>query len=667
MFQELLKLIREEYSGAAAKDHVARIAGYHRIQASPGYRAAARYVHDAATRAGLSVETLSAPAKEGYNFWGYPGFQEWEGREATLHLVEPEKAAAKLADFHDCKISLIQRSAPVAPVTAEVVVLEDGTKPEEYANLDVKGKIVLTRGEVGRVQELAVERFGAIGILYDGMREWPPVRPAFELPKARQYTSFWWGGGETRCFGFVLTPRQGLLLRQLLKEGKPVKVRAHVDSLLYDGAMEIVAARIPGDTEEEIVIVAHLCHPQPSANDNASGAGALLEAATVLQRLIAQGKLRRPKRSIRFFWLPEMTGTYAYLSGHEDEIPRMVAGLNLDMVGEDQDKCGSVWIVEYTPEALPSFVGDLMAAIQEGLGGGLHNFAGNESFPLFRHAASRFSGGSDHYILSDPSVGVPTPMLIQWPDRYYHTSEDTLDKVSPMMLGYVGAATATYAYFLADAGLPQAQWLAQEMLTRYQAVTARRAQEVINEALAADKVEKLAQLLQRLSKKATYWAGREREALSSLRRLASHVGPAIDQAQARAAQVLEEEIRRAKEVILEQARQLGAAELSLSARELDAWEKRAAQLTPRKKHRGPLSLRGFLRRFPPERRDEIARWQETHKKASDLPTLALYWTDGKRNLLEIADLVEMESDQRDVEYLAGYYELLRVVGLVEYV
>jgi len=65
----------------------------------------------------------------------------------------------------------------------------------------------------------------------------------------------------------------------------------------------------------EVLVVAHLCHPQPSANDNASGAAAALEAARVLQTLIAGGHLPPPRRSIRFLWLPEFTGSQAYLAG----------------------------------------------------------------------------------------------------------------------------------------------------------------------------------------------------------------------------------------------------------------------------------------------------------------------------------------------------------------
>ncbi|NIN65184.1 MAG: DUF4910 domain-containing protein, partial [Anaerolineae bacterium] len=122
---------------------------------------------------------------------------------------------------------------------------------------------------------------------------------------ALQYTSFWWYGGETKCFGFVLSPKEGERLRALIKERKregkpPVKVRAKVVSRFWDGELNVVSALIPGQTEEEVAIVAHLCHPQWSANDNASGAAAVLEVARTLQGLISEGKLDKPRRGIRF-------------------------------------------------------------------------------------------------------------------------------------------------------------------------------------------------------------------------------------------------------------------------------------------------------------------------------------------------------------------------------
>ena len=53
-----------------------------------------------------------------------------------------------------------------------------------------------------------------------------------------------------------------------------------------------------------------------------------------------------------------------------------------------------------------------------------------------------------------------------------------------------------------------------------------------------------------------------------------------------------------------------------------------------------------------------------HKEASGMETLAVYWADGKRSLLEVARLVELESGRSDLPYLVGYFGYIEKMGLV---
>ena len=247
--RHISELIWQTFSGEAAWQLVSDLSRFHRIQASPGFRQAAQLVLRRLTQEGLQAEVLSYPADQGTQFWGWPSFQEWDCTSAELRLVTPEDRAEVLADFRSCPISVIQRSTPFEG-EAEVVLLKDGEEEADYDGLDVAGKVVLTHGDLARVRELAVEQRGAVGILYDGMRTVSPVRPEGDLADFRQYTSFWWAPGATTCFGFVLTPRQGQAMRRLLEENEePVRVWASVDSRLYDGAIEVVDATIPGETD----------------------------------------------------------------------------------------------------------------------------------------------------------------------------------------------------------------------------------------------------------------------------------------------------------------------------------------------------------------------------------------------------------------------------------
>lgn len=672
MLKDMFAAIRKAYSGQAAREDVAAIVRHHRIQASPGYRAAAQYVLRELQNFGLKahIETFSADHRT--RFWTSPSFQEWDAAGATLHLIEPADQARKLADYRELKICLIQRSLSFEG-EAEVALLQDGLEEAEYDGLDLSDKIVLTKGDVERVRQLAVEKYGAVGILFDGMRGVPPVRQAMDLPDARQYTSFWWTGqpDEKKCFGFVLSPRQGQWLRELIcrqsQDGQPpVRVRARVDSSLYDGAMEVVTALVPGETDEAVIVVAHLCHPQPSANDNASGTAAALEAARTLARLIANGDLPRPRRGIRFLWLPEMTGSYAYLAGHEEDISRMVAGINLDMVSEDQAQTGASFLIERPPDAMSSFAPDLLERLREELFDDAPSHTGLDGYPLFRHATTGFSGGSDHYVFSDPTVGVPMPMLIQWPDKFYHTSADTLDKVDPTMLARAGTLATAYAFFVANAGQAEATWLAHEIQARFQVRLAQCVQAYITGMWDSQVPTASKEALEMLERWIAYTLERHKESLTTLIRLWGGIDPLTKVLGEEAAHLAQIALDRGRQAAGDRIRALSADGLSEPPEEADEWERKAATMIPRRLYRGPVALRTVMRKLSLEERAAWRKLSESRQAGGrTLPTLAEYWADGRRSALEIIDLVEMESGVRDPELIVTYFTFLHKLGWID--
>jgi hypothetical protein len=651
MFQHLLATLNNEVSGDAAKGMVARISQWHRIQASPMYREAAEWV--AATLRGYRLATAVEhfPAREGVQAWGEPMFQEWWCDEATLDLLVPGAAPRRLADYRAVPLSLMPRSIP-ADGEYELVVVEGGDRAEHYDGLDVRGKLIVTRTMPMAVHQLAIEQFGAAGVIFDGMRSVPEVCPPGDLQDDIQYASWWWWGGEARAFGFALSPRAGAELRRTIdrarRRGESVHARARVRSHFADGTIETVSAFIPGATDEEVLITAHLCHPAPFANDNASGAAAAIEAARALQSLIASGALPQPRRGIRFLWMPEMTGTYAYLAAHERDLPRMVAGLNLDMVGEDQNQTGSSWLLFRTSDAAASFAAPLLEALREGYFGQAHTFNGQGDFPLFRHAVVPFSNGSDHYILGDPTVGVPSPMLIEWPYRLSTSSADSSEMVAPQSLARAAALAATYAYFVAGAGPRETLWLAREMNYRFVVRLARKLQSASTAALGGG-----APAGPDWSARVAFRLDRERAALESLRRLDPAFDPQPWKAQASA--IAEAAWARAQDVLDD-----------WRAGERDMLGEDDARLVPVRRYRGPVSLRPHLRRLPPDERATAQATLRRHSEFADLPAdVALYWANGKRSLAEILDLTELETDVRDAAGLVAYFKLLERLELIE--
>jgi len=312
-------------------------------------------------------------------------------------------------------------------------------------------------------------------------------------------------------------------------------------------------------------------------------------------------------------------------------------------------------------------VTDLLERLREERTDGAKNPAGSASYPLFRHTTTPFSGGSDHYILSDPTVGVPAPMLIQWPDKFYHTSEDTLDKVDARMLAVLGGLATTYAYFVANAGRREAIWLGQEMVARFRARLARSVQGILTDAFAAQDGEGLAQAAARIEKRAQFAAERQREAIRSLLRLAPKEEWLVTDLSHEVDCAVRRETERAREVLLRQARELGLDEMpSPLPKEPDEWEQQAVAMVPSRVFRGPVSPRAYMHKFTPQEKDQVRAWQKEHRRLYyGLSTVANYWVDGKRTVVDIADLVELETGQRNVQLLVKHFNLLVRLGLMQ--
>lgn len=662
MVKRLVKNIAEEFSGERAKQYVAGIIQHHRIQASPGYRRAAEYVSGLLSGYGVKNTIRRFPADGRKYYWTYQSFPAWEVKAATLDLVEPE--SRRLCDFATCPTSLIQRSAPTRPKEAELVVLEDGTEPGDYRGKNVRGKIVLSKGNPGRVFQLAVGEHGALGLVTDIIWNAPPIRGRYDLPNARQYLGVFGDTDDLKTFGFVIPVKEGERLRELVKEqakkGRKVKVRAEVKTRLYSGFFDVVDAFIPGKTKEEVLLVAHLCHAQPSANDNASGSACLLEIARTLQQMLKDGKLSRPQRGIRFLWMPEFSGTYAYLATYPDTMKRVIAGLNLDMVGQNQELCGSSMLIESPPLATPSYTAELLRRIRDEIIPEAPSHSGQGGYALFRYADTTHSGGSDHAILSDPTVGIPSPMIIQWPDRYYHTSEDTLDKVDPKSLQRVGTMAGAYAWFLADAGKHGAKWLAEELVAQLQIELVRTCRQKLTEFAEADGIDIAA--ICRFETRQETRLEQKLKALDSVKRLA-HIGPELETLKNDLSEAYDREMK--KFAI--------ACPYDRHDRNLEGlrtkWEREAAKLVPVRLYTGPVQTRGAMKKVSRAEREWFYQFMNNDPQRMGLRfDLALFWSDGKRNLLEIADLVEAEVGGRDVEGLVTYFRFLKrlkLVGLAE--
>jgi hypothetical protein len=459
--------IRAETDGAAALETVRELARFHRVQGSPGYAAAAELVRSKAAAAGLAdatIERLPADGKTRYaHFLSYLG---WDPRSGVLEEVSPgPRTLQTIASFETVPVALADYSQD-AEVTAELVDVGKGTSAADYADKDVRGRIVLADGDLPTVHRLACEERGAAGFLSDYPNQATPWSGEDE-------DQIRWGHlspyQTANRFAFMVSRRQAKELRARLSGGEKIRLRARVKAKMVPATYDVVVATIPGTdpVAGEVVLTAHLCHESAGANDNASGSAAILEVARALSAAIRRGALSTPARTIRFLWLPEIAGSQAYLARHPEVVARLVAGVHMDMVGGLLSTTHGTFHLSRTAESLPHVVNAIAQAWFDHVVRASARYAegrGDAAAGLVFPPGSReaFLGdvrplelGSDHEVFEAAGFGVPMVYFHDYPDVTIHTQKDVPENLDATKLGRVAYMGAGIAYTLA--ALPESE------------------------------------------------------------------------------------------------------------------------------------------------------------------------------------------------------------------
>ena len=466
--QEVFDAIANEYSGEAAQENTRRIVEYHRIQGSPMMAAVAEQVVLPRLKAvGLEtkIEQFPSDGKTKYGTYISPMGWDMRGGELWVDQVKPENVA-RAKDF---KPIMLCRYADVPMCVStyskggewsgELVDVGSGTSDANYQGIDVHGKVALASGYAANVVREAVIKHGAVGVVI-----YPAAGDRPDHPDMVRYNGIWPRAEELdkTSGGFQVSRNQYDMLKSLMKQG-PVRVHGKIDATLGPGKLTLVHAYIRGteNPEREILITGHLDHPKWSANDNASGSGAMMEAARVLQSLIAAKKLAPPKLTIHFMWVPEYFGTLAYVSNHKElkfcgnfyepvsNGPQCVlANINMDMVGEDTVKTNSRFYFTRVPDSAPFFLNAIMSdVLQQTREADLYAQTGTRNY--WQPEAIPYAQGSDHDVFL--GLGIPATMLGHDPDWTHHTSEDKIDKTDASEFCRVGTFASAAAWFMATA------------------------------------------------------------------------------------------------------------------------------------------------------------------------------------------------------------------------
>jgi aminopeptidase YwaD len=458
--KKLQQALVDEVSGEIAYNYTVLISHFDRIQASEGWHDSALMIKNELEKIGYEDAAIEGwPSNGSRYYYTYQTPIGWRANKAELWMVSPERK--RLCSFEEIPLTLVKHSNS-ADVEAELIDVGTGVGEKSYEGKDVKGKIVLATAYTGNVMREAVVKRGALGVI-----TWysPDVRPGY--PNMIRYTAIWprWEEREQIGFGFNVSKNQGWNLKKMLDEGKTIVLKAFVDAEYYDSKIEALTVSLPGSEEpdKEVLIIGHLCHPLPSANDNASGCGGMLEMARALKRMVDSGLVSRPKRTIRFLWVPEFYGTVPFIQAHLERTRNTLAVINCDMIGEDLHLTGGTFNITFTPDSLPSYLNDVVVNFTK-LADRLRLESINGSSHPFAYRVRPFGGGSDHYIFNDGALRVPAVMFGHG-DTFHHTSLDTPDKVDASELRRVCFITLGSMYYMANASDAEASAMAR-LITR---------------------------------------------------------------------------------------------------------------------------------------------------------------------------------------------------------
>nr|WP_039813052.1 DUF4910 domain-containing protein [Jeotgalibacillus malaysiensis] len=306
-------------------------------------------------------------------------------------------------------------------VTGELVDVGLGTV-EDVAGLDLSGKIALIqRGNISFGQKVlnAAERGAAGVVIYNNVDG---------------VLNGTLGAYDERYVAAVSLSKS---------EGEALKALAgSTATLTVEGAEagdrtshNVIATKEPTNqkkaNDDIIVVGAH--HDSvpgaPGANDDASGTAMTLELARVLKNVPTDTELRFVTFGAEELGL---IGSYHYVDTLSDEeIDNTVANFNLDMVGSRD--AGD--LVMRTLDGQPNLVTELSQKSSLKLNG--------EATPFSQ------GGSSDHVPFA--AAGIPAALFIHSPlEPWYHTPDDTIDKIDIDKLQDVAEIVGSAVYDLAQ-------------------------------------------------------------------------------------------------------------------------------------------------------------------------------------------------------------------------
>lgn len=420
----LLVLTMETLEGQISPGEISSLASYlssyHRVQGSPGIVEVAEAISDYLNDNGIDSVILKYQHDKSL----YPFESDllgWSIKSANLKLISPHRL--QISSFPFIPTSVVAHSPP-GSFSGEVLHI-----PRlKEAIREAEGKVVLSP-HFSFESYINAVKSGAIAAIFYRRTGSSTAFPYYSLFPSQDDIPY------LKIPAFTVPRELAQIIEGWIERGKKVVLEGYIEAT-YTGTASIpVVEAIFGSGEEEYHITAHMCHPGMTVNDNISGVVGSVAGAVSIKRSNLEEKLIDKK--IVFLWIPEFSGTIAYLRTAVGK--RKIRGaINLDMIGEIENISGSSLNFVRPPVHMLS---DLEAKLLREILRALpreRTFSSPIEYPARKLWIVNYESGSDHDVYV--SLGIPAMMLNFWPDRFYHSSEDTMDKFDPKTAMSIGIA-----------------------------------------------------------------------------------------------------------------------------------------------------------------------------------------------------------------------------------
>ncbi|MBN2641043.1 MAG: DUF4910 domain-containing protein [Victivallales bacterium] len=404
-------------------------------QTSKAFAESTAYCYELLKESGFSrCEIIDFPADGRTSYQDKRMPLAWNASVGKLTITRSSVAFADpvIADYSRHPFFLIRGSVALPEGAATVSIF---TEQQMNSGISVEGALVLCEANTNPgsgILGAALDK-GALGII-SGADYRKDISDPFLIEKISHFPvddAIYWVNSCTegnnwhvqiddRPFtSFSISPKAGNKLREACAQGE-VHALLECDGIRSEGVLSAVTGIIPGRSEKELWILAHLY--EPLSDDNSTGVAGAIEISRSIQHMIADGVIPEQELTLRVIFSSEMYGYAAFAEQNRELLQNNVIGaINIDSMISGNP--GQRLHVMLTPPPTPFWGNYLLENLVEECS------AQNTMATLHENG-----GYGDDTFLNDSTIGLPTVWMLGRHKKYWHNSKLTMDVIDPEVI-----------------------------------------------------------------------------------------------------------------------------------------------------------------------------------------------------------------------------------------